>query len=98
MLKNNNSGMRVLVTSTRQASRRLEPSSEAQVESRPTRIKQSIEDLKIDDIEAFIDELKTINDVKEVLKQLLYLQRIDKEITVTHKIKGRRNANPKRPS
>lgn len=60
------------------------------------RVKQSIEDLKVDDIASFVDGIKNLNDMKAVLKQILYTMNISKEITVTHKIKGRRNANRKR--
>ena len=44
------------------------------------RVKQQIEDIAIDDIDTFLLSIHSIADIKQVLRQLLYIQRIDKEV------------------
>ncbi len=56
------------------------------------RIVQQIENLKIDDINAFVDGLNNLNQVKQVLKQILYIMQIPKEQVDTFTInKGLKN-------
>lgn len=56
------------------------------------RIAQPIENLEIDDINAFVDGLNNLNQVKQVLKQILYVIQIPKEEIRTFTInKGLKN-------